>query len=45
MIYSDGIQYEGEWKENDRDGYGVLISPYGFKFVEKYINMGIQELE
>jgi len=22
-----------------------LISPLGFKFVEKYINMGVQELE
>lgn len=45
MIYSDGIQYEGDWKENDRDGNGILKSPLGFKFVEKYINMGVQELE
>jgi hypothetical protein len=45
MLYADGILYDGEWIENDRDGYGILISPFGFKFVKKYFDMGLRNFE
>jgi hypothetical protein len=33
MIYPDGSKYEGEWKDNKRDGFGIFIYPKGSKYM------------
>lgn len=35
---SDGSRYEGEWKDNKRNGYGVEWHPDGEKYCGNWVN-------
>ena len=32
ITFGNGDYYQGEWKEDKRDGFGVYLSAYGQKF-------------
>ncbi len=36
--YPDGSWYEGEWKNDKRDGYGVWIRPDGTKYAGEWVD-------
>jgi len=38
MHYSDGKMYEGDWKENQRNGEGVLTLATGDRFLGTFKN-------
>lgn len=32
ITFGNGDYYQGEWKDDKRDGFGVYLSAYGQKF-------------
>ena len=36
--WADGREYQGEWKKNAMDGYGVLRWPDGKRYEGQYVN-------
>lgn len=38
MLYFNGDQYKGEWKNNKKEGRGIMIYANGEKFEGKWEN-------